>query len=100
MCIDLKSSFLLLSLLLFALATPQLGCLHQLLDQLLLFNLGLQHEFLPLLIQLCFSDFASFFFHSALLFQCVFGQVLLSEFFVFRSHVFTLFPFLEALSIV
>ena len=60
-------SFLLLAFLaLFTFALPEHRCFLQLHDNLLLLNLGLEHELLPFLVELCLPILSGFLLHSIL----------------------------------
>ena len=72
----------------------------ELLDDLLLFNLGLEHELFPLLIELGFPDLSGFFLHPVLLLLGLFLELQFLHLLVILSHDLTLIPLLESLGVI
>jgi len=93
------SSLLLLALLLFSLSAPKNGSFCQLLDDLLLFNLLFQHEFLPFIRQFSLPDLSGFLFHSLVLDGRLDLKIRFFGELIFSSHSLSLLPFLEPFGI-
>ena len=92
---------LLLSLLfLFSFRLSQDSSFGQLLNDLLLVDFCLEHELLPLFIQLSLPDFSCLLLHPCVLLRTLLLQVQFFKFFILVSHEFTLFPLFQSLSIV
>ena len=94
-----QSLFTFLSFLLFTLVLPESGGFDQLLDDLLFLDLILKHEFLPLFIELCFSNFSSLFLQDCALLGSILSQVHLTKLLVLIPHALSFSPLFKSFTI-